>query len=106
MAGSAWREEGEGLVFRAETGRPLHATVAVKQFKALLRRADLPNIRFHDLRHSCASLLAYMGIHQSITQAVLGHSTARLTMDLYTHVDPSALRQAADRMEALLGGRR
>jgi integrase len=100
-AGPLWENERD-LVFTTAIGAPLHAKVVVDQFKALLNRAGLPDVRFHDLRHSCASLLAHLGVHPSVVVAILGHSTYRLTMDLYTHVDAAALRDAADKMQALL----
>jgi integrase len=101
VAGPAWHNEYE-LIFTTNTGSPLHSRVVVERFKALLKRAGLPDVRFHDLRHSCASLLAYMNVHPSVVMAILGHSTSRLTMDLYTHVDPALLRDAADKMQHLL----
>jgi integrase len=104
VAGPAWHNEYE-LVFTTVAGSPLHWRVVVVRFKALLKHAGLPPVRFHDLRHSCASLLAYLNVHPSVIMAVLGHSTYKLTMDLYTHVDPAALRDAAEKMQVLLGAR-
>ena len=105
-AGPAWKGELD-LVFTTSRGAPLNARVAVSRFKALLKKVGLPeDVRFHDLRHSCASLLAHLGIHPNVVMAILGHSTSRLTMDLYTHVDPSLLRDAAAKMQGLLVGRR
>jgi integrase len=104
-AGSGWLNEHD-LVFTTASGAPLNARVVVSRFKALLKRAALPDARFHDLRHSCASLLAYLNVHPSVIMAILGHSTSRLTMDLYTHVDPMLLCDAADKMQGLLSGRR
>lgn len=101
VAGSTWQND-RSLIFTTRQGAPLNARVAVSNFKALLKRADVPDITFHGLRHSCASLLAYLNVHPSVIQAILGHSTSRLTMDVYTHVDPSMLRDAADRMQRLL----
>jgi integrase len=101
-AGADWQNDLD-LVFTTAQGAPLNARVVVSQFKRLLRRANLPaDVRFHDLRHSCASLLAYLNVHPSVIMAILGHSTSRLTMDVYTHVDASLLRDAADKMQALL----
>ncbi len=106
VSGPDWQNERD-LIFTTRDGAPLNARVAVSKFKALLRRADLPDVTYHGLRHSCASLLAYLDVHPSVIMAILGHSTSRLTMDLYTHVDPSLLRDAAVKMQDLLaGGRR
>jgi integrase len=101
VSGANWQNDRD-LIFTTKDGAPLNARVAVSKFKALLKRAELPDVTFHGLRHSCASLLAYLNVHPSVLMAILGHSTSRLTMDLYTHVDPSLLRDAAVKMQALL----
>ena len=59
-------------------------------------------IRFHDLRHTCASLLLAQGVSPRVVMDVLGHSQLSITMDLYSHVMPSALRDAADAMDRAL----
>lgn len=104
-AGADWTNEHD-LVFTTANGAPLNARVAVSGFKSVLKRAELPDVRFHDLRHSCASLLAYLNVHPSVIMTILGHSTWRLTMDVYTHVDQELLLDAADKMQRLLGGPR
>ena len=63
-------------------------------------------IRFHDLRHTCASLLLAQGVSPRVVIDVLGHSQLSIAMDLYSHVMPSALRDAADAMDRALSGRR
>jgi integrase len=68
----------------------------------LLAKARLPRIRFHDLRHSAATLLLGQGVHPKIVSECLGHSQISITMDLYSHVTPTMQRQAADAMETLL----
>jgi len=55
-------------------------------FKPLLKRAGLPDIRFHDLRHTSATLLLSAGIHPKIVQERLGHAQISVTMDTYSHV--------------------
>jgi integrase len=62
-------------------------------------------IRFHDLRHTCASLLLAQGVSPRVVMDVLGHSQLAITTDLYSHVMPTALREAADAMDRALGGR-
>jgi integrase len=62
-------------------------------------------IRFHDLRHTCASLLLAQGVSPRVVMDVLGHSQLSITMDLYSHVMLSALRDAADAMDRALNGR-
>ena len=68
-------------------------------FKPLLRRAGLPNIRFHDLRHTCATLLLGRGVHAKLVQELLGHATIAVTLDTYSHVLPSMGNQTATAME-------
>jgi len=72
-----------------------------EEFKAILKRAGLPAIRFHDLRHSSATLLLSEGVHPKIVQERLGHSTIGITMDTYSHILPSMQRGAVDRLDAL-----
>jgi integrase len=62
----------------------------------------LSRIRFHDLRHSCATLLLVQGVSPRVVMDVLGHSEIAMTMDTYSHVVPELRREAADRMESLL----
>ena len=59
-------------------------------------------MRFHDLRHACASLLLVQGVHPRVVMETLGHSQISLTMNTYSHVLPALQREAADRMEAVL----
>ena len=98
---------GDTWVFSTRNQTPINAwNLYHKSWRPLLQVAELPTeTRFHDLRHSCASLLAYLNVHPSVIMAILGHSTSRLTMDLYTHVDPLLLRDAANKMQVLLSGR-
>jgi integrase len=64
----------------------------------------LPDIRFHDLRHSAASLLLALNIHPPVVMELLGHSQISLTMDVYTHVVPSLVRDAVDKLGVALNG--
>lgn len=79
--------EDNGLVFASEIGTPLDAqNVVNRSFKPLLRRAGLSSIRFHDLRHTCATLLLAKCVHPNkLVQALLGHASISMTMDLYSH---------------------
>jgi integrase len=69
-------------------------------FQPLLGKADLPRIRFHDLRHSTATLLLTLGVHPKIVQELLGHSQIFVTLDVYSHILPTlqeeAMRQLHD----------
>lgn len=101
-AGPAW--EDWGLVFARPDGRPLHGSSVTHRFQALLARAGLPRMRFHDLRHGAASLLLAQGVHPRVVMEVLGHSQIGQTMNTYAHVAPALGREAAARMDAALQG--
>lgn len=93
----------DGLVFTSGVGTPISQRNLIRTFKILLRRAGLPRaIRFHDLRHSCASLLLAQGISPRTIMETLGHSQIGLTLNTYSHVVPSLQRDAADVMDHLL----
>ena len=72
-------------------------------FQNFLKEADLPPMRFHDLRHSAATFLLSMGVHPKVVQEILGHSTIGMTMDTYSHVLPSMQIEAMDKMDNLFG---
>ncbi len=59
-----------------------------QHFRPLLKRAGLPPMRFHDLRHTCATLLLSQGVHPKLVQELLGHATIAITLDTYSHVLP------------------
>ena len=71
-------------------------------FRPLLRTAGLPRMRFHDLRHTAATLLLGRGINPKIVSEMLGHSQIGITLGLYSHVTPHMQQQAADAMDAAL----
>jgi integrase len=91
------------LVFANRVGRPYQKqNIMRRSFWPLLDRAGLPRIRFHDLRHSCASLLLAGGEHPKVVQERLGHATIAVTMDIYSHVMPNMQKDAAERLDRLL----
>ena len=93
-----------GLIFSSEIGTPLNPENLVKRsFKPLLKRAGLPEIRFHDLRHTCATLLMGRGVHPKLVQELLGHATIAMTLDTYSHYLPSMGDQASGAMGEALG---
>lgn len=99
--GAAWR--AGDLVFTNEVGNPIGASCLLRVwFRPLLKRAGLPAIRFHDLRHSAATLLLAQGTHPKIVAEMLGHSRIGTTLDLYSHVTPTMQREATLAMEAIL----
>ena len=70
--------------------------------RALRDRAGFGEVRFHDLRHTAASLLLSAGVHPKIVQERLGHSTVALTLDVYSHVLGSLQRDAAEQLDEIL----
>jgi integrase len=101
-AGERWVDLD--LVFPSERGTLADGPKVTHRFHKLLKRAELPPMRFHDLRDACASLLLVQGVHPGVVMETLGHSQISLTMNTYSHVLPVLQREAADRMEAVLGG--
>lgn len=104
QAGGDWVETG--LVFTTLRGTPLDAKNVTHRFQALLARVGLPRMRFHDLRHACATLLLAQGIHPRVIMETLGHSQIAMTMNVYSHVMPALQREAADKMDAILGAQK
>jgi integrase len=102
-AGPAWSEQG--WVFCNAVGKPIEAGNMIRRsFRPILDKAGLPAIRFHDLRHSTATLLLSLGIHAKVVQELLGHSQISLTLDTYSHVLPSLQEEAVSRLDTLLSG--
>jgi len=83
-AGGEW--EDSGLVFTLAAGGPLEPRKVTREFHALLPAADLPAVRFHDLRHTAATLLLAQGVDPRTIMETLGHSQIRLTLSTYSHV--------------------
>jgi integrase len=103
------RQEGEagvrliaGLVFYTDAGRPIHSSNVLPQWYRALQRIGLPKVTIHDLRHSCATLLLGAGVPLPVIADILGHSTVRVTADLYAHIVPELRRDAADRLARAL----
>jgi integrase len=93
----------KGLIFHTKSGKPINARHLVRHFRIANDAAGVPVIRFHDLRHTCATLLLSQNVHPKVVQEILGHSQIRLTLDTYSHVIPSMQSDAADKMNGLLG---
>ena len=99
--GEIWKENG--LVFPSTMGTPMNPDNLVsRSFKPLLRRAGLPMIRFHDLRHTFGYLMIEAGEHPKIVQEILGHSQISLTLDTYSHILPGIQEGAIRRLGELL----
>ena len=101
-AGQLW--EDHDLVFPNVLGRPRGHSNIVRAFHPLLEGAGLPRIRFHDLRHTAATLMLGRGVHAKLVSEMLGHASIGITLDIYSHALPSMHRQAAEVMEDLLSG--
>ena len=97
---STWQDGG--WVFTRVDGRHLNPDDVSRRFKNLITDLHLPNVRFHDLRHTHASFMLAAGEHLKVVQERLGHSTISITADICSHVAPGMQRIAADRFEALL----
>ncbi len=96
-----WRENG--LIVASEVGEPLDRRyLATHRFKPLLERAGLPKIRFHDLRHTCATLLLSQNVNPKVVSEMLGHASIAITLDTYSHVLPTMQESAAKAMEDAL----
>jgi integrase len=96
--------EDNGLVFATRLGTPVgRQELVMRSFKPLLIKAGLPDIRFHDLRHTCATLLLGKGVHAKFVQELLGHATILITLDTYSHVLPGMSDAAAGAMDEALG---
>jgi integrase len=100
-AGPLWQDHD--YVFCTSIGTHLNPTRdMLDQLKALLKKAGLPEIRFHDLRHSAATLLLSVGVHPKVVQEILGHSQISVTMDVYSHVLPGMQQDAMSRLNNAL----
>jgi integrase len=97
------RYQDQGLVFTTDTGAPINpSNLRQRSFAPLLKRAGLRHMRFHDLRHTCATLLLSRGVHPKFVQELLGHATIAITLDTYSHVMPSMGDATARAMEDAL----
>lgn len=97
---SKWKEHG--ILFPSTLGTTLGERYLSNHFKSILAKNDLPNIRFHDLRHSCATLLISLGVHPRIVMETLRHSQISTTMNIYAHVIPDVNRDAMNQLGALV----
>jgi integrase len=100
LAGSRWQEND--LIFSSTIGTPFEPRNLFRIYKELLKQASLPDIRFHDLRHTAATLMFKQGVHPKVVQERLGHSDIALTLNTYSHVLPSMQDDAADLLDELL----
>jgi integrase len=99
-AANAW--QASDLVFCGRHGEYLDPDTLRNWLKKILKEAGLPSIRFHDLRHSAATLLMEMGVHVKVVKELLGHSNASMTLNVYSHVLPSLQQDAMQKLSDLL----
>jgi integrase len=100
-AGPAWHEAD--LLFSTAEGNPLDGLNRTHRFQRLLEWAGVPRRKFHDLRHSCATVLLAQGVPVRLAMEMPGHSQISLKMNTYTHVLRTMQRDAADLMGKVLG---
>ena len=93
----------EQLVFTTRTGQPIEPRNFSRSFTRATRTAGLRQVRLHDARHGCASLLAAAGVPPRVVMEILGHSQIAVTMNVYAHVTQEAQREALHHMDRLLG---
>jgi integrase len=103
-AGDVWSNDGD-LVFTDELGGPVQPDRFSKSFDRIVRDAELPRIRLHDLRHSYATLALKAGVHPKVVSERLGHSTIAITLDLYSHVAQGLDADAAELVASRIYGR-
>lgn len=99
-------QSGNPLLFPSRTGGYMSGSnIQDRNFFPTLKRAGLPQIRFHDLRHTCATLLLAAGVPVQVVAARLGHSNPAITLKTYAHVLPGQQGQAAEEIGRYLNGR-
>lgn len=99
QAGSKWHENG--LIFCDNEGGYYHIPALYKQFMSILKRAGLPHMRFHDCRHTAATVLLIRGVNPKVVSEMLGHSSVVVTLNTYSHVIPTLQKSAMDELDML-----
>jgi integrase len=93
-----------GLVFCQANGQPIDPRNFTRHFERLLKQADVPRIRFHDSRHTFATLMLELGEAPKTVQTMLGHTKISTTLDIYSHVSLDLEKRAAAKLNAVLRG--
>jgi len=100
--GSGDDYQDQGLIFPSRKGTPMNArNLTGRSFKPILKGAGLPDIRLHDLRHTCATLMLCEGVHVKLVQELLGHATIAITLDTYSHLLPGMGDEATGAMDRI-----
>jgi integrase len=102
LVGAAWQDND--LVFSTAIGTALMGRNVLRSLHRLLEVVELPRIRFHDLRHTCATLALLGNVNVKVVMEMLGHANSRTTIDLYSHVLPDMQQDAAATLAHLLYG--
>ncbi len=103
LLGPAWDTTAGDLVFDRGDGRLIHVDSPGDALDRLAERRGLPRMRFHDLRHTMATVGLVEGVHPKVIQERLGHSSIAMTLDRYSHVSAELQRAGAERLDAALG---
>ncbi|MGO4373629.1 tyrosine-type recombinase/integrase [Paenibacillus sp. MCAF20] len=101
LIGDKWQGEDKNYVFHAGYGKAIYHTHPSKWWKKFIHKHGVKYIRFHDLRHSCATILLENDVSMKAIQERLGDSKQQVTADLYTHVSKSLSRETANKLEKL-----
>lgn len=105
MAAPPGQYQETDLIFTDHLGRPLDPSGLTRRFKTLATKVGFPNARFHDLRHTFATMHLEMGTHPKVVQEILGHETIGITMDTYSHVIKGLQQDAVDKINERLANR-
>jgi integrase len=100
-AGAAYTEHG--LVFQTALGTPIDPSNLRRAWRAIVKRSGIGHVRYHDLRHTHASLMLKQGTHLKVVLERLGHASIAITADIYSHVAPGLQATAAAQLDQLLG---
>ena len=101
LAGEAWADSWN-LIFTKGDGSPIHRSVLTKTFQKLIETHGLPRVRFHDLRHTFATLMLERGVDIKTVSEYLGHSSVEITLRVYGHVTARMRGGLVDEINALI----
>jgi integrase len=101
LAGRAWTETG--YLFTTTVGTPIDPRAVIRRFHTIPKANSLPRLRFHDLRHSVATLLLAQDVPAKYIAELLGHSHVSFTMQTYAHVTKSVRQQVANKTDEIFG---
>ena len=102
LAGTSWKGNDWDLVFTSRVGTPLFERNVLRTFKTILKKADLPDMRIHDLRHSAVAILIAQGVGARAISELIGHSAVGFTLQVYGHLMEETKRETAAKMDAAL----